>query len=89
MTSATTNIAEFIQKTFNLINQCSNDDSATCTWNEEGDSFIIKNVDKFTDKLPHYFRHKNFRSFVRQLNFYGFRKIKAESTMYPSRPVEW
>jgi len=63
----------FLLKTFNMVS-----DPATnhvVSWNEKGDAFIVKNEHEFAvNVLPVYFRHKNFSSFVRQLNFYGFRK---------------
>lgn len=48
-------------------------------WTSSGDSFAIKNISKFTDEiLPIYFKHRNFASFIRQLNMYGFRKIRHQ-----------
>ena len=56
-------------KNYNIIN-----------WDLTGKFFIIKNVHEFTEKiLPLYFRHKNYSSFVRQLNLYDFHKLKSEN----------
>lgn len=51
-------------------------------WNEKnnGSTFLVRNVKAFSnDVLPQYFRHSNFSSFVRQLNFYGFHKLSFEN----------
>lgn len=77
----------FIVKAFTLVNTSAPE---VCAWNQTGDSFIIKDPNAFSDLLPHFFKHRNLRSFVRQLNFYGFRKIKGEAKLVPSdRPQHW
>jgi len=66
----------FLSKTYHMIDRC---DPTVATWSPNGDSFVVKNVEKFASGvLPMYFKHSNFSSFARQLNFYGFRKLKAE-----------
>jgi len=59
-----------------MIDRC---DAGVATWSDTGDNFVVKNVDKFAaDVLPLYFKHSNFSSFARQLNFYGFRKLRSD-----------
>lgn len=66
----------FLTKTYHMIEKC---DSTVATWSPSGENFVVKNVEKFASSiLPQYFKHSNFSSFARQLNFYGFRKLKAE-----------
>ncbi|WWC90523.1 uncharacterized protein L201_005459 [Kwoniella dendrophila CBS 6074] len=46
-------------------------------WGRGGTTFVVWDMNDFTTKvLPQTFRHSNFSSFVRQLNKYGFSKIK-------------
>jgi len=66
----------FLTKTYHMIEKC---DQSIATWSVNGDNFVVKHVEKFASSvLPQYFKHSNFSSFARQLNFYGFRKLKAE-----------
>ena len=66
----------FLSKTYHMIDTC---DPSIATWSESGDNFVVKNVEKFSQVvLPLYFKHSNFSSFARQLNFYGFRKLRTD-----------
>jgi len=66
----------FLQKTYDMIE--SSPYTVAC-WSDTGTSFIIKLPREFAKTmLPRYFKHNNFSSFVRQLNFYGFRKHKKD-----------
>jgi len=51
------NIPYFLLKTYDIVNDESTDE-IVC-WNEEGNGFIVKNVNLFSDQiLPKYFKHK-------------------------------
>ena len=68
------------QKAYSLIDTC---DPAIACWSDQGTTFVVKDPKVFAaEKIPEFFKHNNFSSFVRQLNFYGFRKIKSD-------PLRW
>jgi HSF-type DNA-binding len=54
-------------------------DSDVIAWSSSGNSFTVLDVKRFeTETLPNYFNHGNFSSFIRQLNFYGFQKLRSD-----------
>lgn len=72
----------FLRKTYHMIETC---DPQIATWtvdNDGSDTFVVKNVDRFeAEVIPQFFKHNHFKSFVRQLNFYGFRKVRDQSIL--------
>ena len=50
-------------------------------WSPDGRSLVISDIDTFKDQVletdDEMFKTKNFASFVRQLNLYGFKKIQT------------
>ena len=52
-------------------------------WNPDGTKFEIIDKDKFIQEiLPKHFKHKKYSSFLRQVNIYGFNKVKDDGTSY-------
>lgn len=68
----------FVHKLYNEIENNENKEFLII-WNkfDAGKSFIITDINIFSAQvLPRLFKHCNYASFVRQLNKYGFNKIK-------------
>lgn len=77
----TTNLPPFLKKLFSLVNDSSWGE--LIRWDENGQNFIILDPAEFSRKiLPAYFKHKNFSSFVRQLNQYGFSKLSPDEWIF-------
>ncbi|KAG5354694.1 Transcription factor SKN7 [Yarrowia sp. B02] len=73
--TATTPPTEFVWKLYMMLEE-GNDN--TVFWTPDGRSFVISDTIEFSKTtLPRHFRHKNFSSFVRQLNKYDFHKVKS------------
>ena len=63
-TNTNANVPSFLVKTYDIVCDPQSDD--IIAWNEEGDAFTVKQVNKFADEvLPKYFKHNNFASFIR------------------------
>lgn len=83
---ATAEVPIFLQKAYHMIDTC---DPSICSWSEDGLTFIVKDTSLFeTTIIPQFFKHNKFSSFVRQLNFYGFRKVKFSNSLKIDHKLE-
>ncbi|OQR94158.1 HSF-type DNA-binding [Achlya hypogyna] len=74
--AAGANAPIFLQKTYTMFE---NSPDTVAAWANNGTTIVIKDPEEFARSvLPKYFKHNNFASYVRQLNFYGFRKYKKD-----------
>lgn len=81
-----TEVPIFLRKTYHMIDTC---DENIASWGEDGSSFVVKQPDTFEKVvIPQFFKHSKFSSFVRQLNFYGFRKIKYSDSILIDKDLE-
>jgi len=69
--------APFILKLYALVEEPSTNEYVS--WSNDKNSFVVwKPVEFGHEVLPKYFKHNNFCSFIRQLNFYGFHKVESK-----------
>ncbi|XP_058759505.1 heat stress transcription factor A-5-like [Vicia villosa] len=74
---------KFLVNTYLMVDDPSTNE--IISWGQNNKSFIIKNPNDISRLLRQYFKHSNFYSFVRQLNIYGFRKIKHDQSEYANK----
>merc|ERR1740124_957921 len=66
----------FLRKTYQMISECEPD---LAEWTLDGENFVVKDPTEFAQKvIPKFFKHCNFNSFARQLNYYGFHKVQVK-----------
>ncbi|KAJ3384123.1 hypothetical protein HDU92_003760 [Lobulomyces angularis] len=80
----------FVQKLQKLLEDPIN--SQFISWTKDGSTFTVFKIKEFSEVvLPSIFRHGNYPSFLRQLNFYGFVRLNTPKTELdgPNGPHEF
>jgi len=84
-------LSPFISKLRFLLNCTKHQDAIH--WSSDGRSIVITNVEVFKqsvlDNEAEMFKTKNFTSFVRQLNLYGFRKVPSNGKSDPATNMKF
>ncbi|OMJ20638.1 Transcription factor SKN7 [Smittium culicis] len=81
-------VPEFVKKLFRILEKDTYKDIVH--WSESGESFVVIDQSEFSNfVLPRHFKHKNFATFIRQLNKYGFRKVKSRYESKKSGDLVW
>mmetsp|Transcript_16713 Transcript_16713/g.32468 ORF Transcript_16713/g.32468 Transcript_16713/m.32468 type:complete len:416 (+) Transcript_16713:762-2009(+) len=73
--AAVTVLPPFLQKLKKIAETIPEDVS---TWTEDGDAYVVKDSDKFEQALKKFYKG-SLQTFVRQLHFYGFRKLETQT----------
>lgn len=72
--------SSFVKKLFDIVE---NEDDTIIRWVGRGMAFEVLSPKRLeTEILPKLFRHCHFQSFVRQLNFYAFKKVSKERSSW-------
>lgn len=70
---------EFVEKLYSILEESSN--SPYVRWRYDGKGVLIVNPELVGEKvLVKYFKHGNMSTLIRQLNKYGFNKVKCSET---------
>ncbi|ORY48723.1 hypothetical protein BCR33DRAFT_42468 [Rhizoclosmatium globosum] len=78
----------FIRNLYSVVNDPVN--HTVIRWSNDGCSFVIPDQAAFANNIlqqQNLATHKNNASFIRQLNKYQFKKVKASERCQPGEPV--